>query len=90
VNWDKIQTILSNSVLATIATATTAIIIIIITTNATSTGGEGAGAIQAALCNNSTSAATSILPISSTTMANLGIPLTDSTAMGFTLGFLKG
>jgi hypothetical protein len=85
VNWDKIQTILSNSVLATIATAT-----IIITTNATPTGGEGAGAIQAALCNNSTSAATSILPISSTTMANLGIPLTDSTAMGFTLGFLKG
>jgi uncharacterized membrane protein (Fun14 family) len=82
VNWDKIQTI-SNGVLSTIAT----------TTNATSTtgGGVGVGQIQAILGNNSTAAAaaTHILPITST-LANLGIPLTGSTAMGFTLGILKG
>src|SRR4026208_1325584 len=48
VNWDKLQTI-SNSVLSTITTATT---------NATSTtGGVGAGPIQAILGNNSTAAA---------------------------------
>ena len=71
VNWDKLQTI-SNGVLSTIA-ATAA------TTNATSTtGGVGAGPIQAILGNN-TGAAASILPITST-MANLGIPLTGSTA----------
>jgi uncharacterized membrane protein (Fun14 family) len=81
VNWDKLQTI-SNSVLSTIATTTA-------TTNATSTtGGVGAGPIQAILGNN-TGAAASILPIMSK-MANLGIPLTGSTAMGFTLGILKG
>jgi uncharacterized membrane protein (Fun14 family) len=80
VNWDKIQTI-SNSVLSTIATTTT---------NVTSTGGGGGvGPIQAILGNNSTAAASAILPITST-MANLGIPLTGSTAMGFTLGILKG
>ena len=82
VNWDKIQTI-SNGVLTTITT----------TTNATSTtGGVGAGPIQAILGNNSTAAAaaaTHILPITST-LANLGIPLTGSTAMGFTFGILKG
>ena len=80
VNWDKIQTI-SNGVLTTITT----------TTNATSTtGGVGAGPIQAILGNNSTAAAaTHILPITST-LANLGIPLTGSTAMGFTFGFVKG
>jgi uncharacterized membrane protein (Fun14 family) len=80
VNWDKLQTI-SNSVLLTITT----------TSNATSTtggGGGGMGAIQAFLGNNST-AASSILPITST-MANLGIPLTGSTAMGFTIGIIKG
>ena len=77
-NWDKLQTI-SNSVLSTITTAT----------NATTTGGGiGAGPIQAILGNN-TGAAASILPITST-MANLGIPLTGSTAMGFTIGLLKG
>ena len=87
VNWDKLQTI-SNGVLSTIA-ATAA------TTNATSTtgGGVGAGPIQAILGNNSTAAAaaaaTHILPITST-LANLGIPLTGSTAMGFTIGILKG
>jgi uncharacterized membrane protein (Fun14 family) len=81
VNWDRLQMI-SNGVLSTIATATT--------TNATSTGGVGAGPIQAILGNNSTAAASAILPITSTTMANLGIPLTGSTAMGFTLGILKG
>jgi uncharacterized membrane protein (Fun14 family) len=83
VNWDKQQTI-SNSVLSTITTATA-------TTNATSTiGGGGIGSIQAILGNNSTAAAaTAILPITST-MANLGIPLTGSTAMGFTIGVLKG
>jgi uncharacterized membrane protein (Fun14 family) len=76
VNWDKIQTI-SNGVLSTIATATT---------NVTSTGGGGGvKPIQAILGNNSTAAANAILP-----MANLGIPLTGSTAMGFTIGFLKG
>jgi hypothetical protein len=79
VNWDKIQTI-SNSVLSTIAT----------TTNATTSTTGGVGPIQAFLGNNSTTAAASILPITSTTMANLGIPLTGSTAMGFTIGFLKG
>ena len=79
VNWDKIQTI-SNGVLSTITT----------TTNATTTGsGVGLGSIQAILGNNST-AATHILPITSTTLANLGIPLTGSTAMGFTIGLLKG
>jgi uncharacterized membrane protein (Fun14 family) len=81
VNWDKLQTI-SNSVLSTITTTTA-------TTNATSTSGGGLGSIQAILGNNSTSAATAILPITST-MANLGIPLTGSTAMGFTLGLIKG
>jgi uncharacterized membrane protein (Fun14 family) len=78
VNWDKLQTI-SNSVLSTITTTAT---------NATSTGGGGMGAIQSILGNNSTAAA-SILPITNT-MANLGIPLTGSTAMGFTIGLLKG
>jgi uncharacterized membrane protein (Fun14 family) len=78
VNWDKLQTI-SNSVLLTITTIS----------NATSTtDGGGMGAIQAFLGNNST-AASSILPITST-MANLGIPLTGSTAMGFTIGIIKG
>jgi uncharacterized membrane protein (Fun14 family) len=82
VNWDKLQTI-SNSVLSTITTTVT-------TTNATSTtGGIGVGPIQSILGNNSTTAANAILPITST-MANLGIPLTGSTAMGLTLGFLKG
>jgi uncharacterized membrane protein (Fun14 family) len=80
VNWDKLQTI-SNSILSTITTATA--------TNATTTGGEGVGPIQSILGNNSTAAASAILPITST-MANLGIPLTGSTAMGFTIGILKG
>jgi uncharacterized membrane protein (Fun14 family) len=79
VNWDKLQTI-SNSVLSTIAT----------TTNATATGGGvGVGSIQSILGNNSTAAASAILPITST-MTNLGIPLTGSTAMGFTIGIMKG
>ena len=79
VNWDKLQTV-SNSILSTIGT----------TTNATSTtGGGGMGAIQSILGNNSTAAATHILPIT-TTMANLGIPLTGSTAMGFAIGIMKG
>jgi uncharacterized membrane protein (Fun14 family) len=78
VNWDKLQ-IISNSILSTIGT----------TANATSTSGGGVGSIQAILSNNSTGAAASaILPITST-MANLGIPLTGSSAMGLTLGFLK-
>jgi uncharacterized membrane protein (Fun14 family) len=76
VNWDKLQTI-SNSILSTITT----------TTNATSTG-IGMGPIQAILGNN-TGAAAAISPITST-MANLGIPLTGSTAMGFTIGIIKG
>jgi uncharacterized membrane protein (Fun14 family) len=80
VNWDKLQ-IISNSILSTIGTATNA--------TAATTGG-GVGPIQAILGNNSTgSAAASILPIT-TTMANLGIPLTGSTAIGFTLGIVKG
>jgi uncharacterized membrane protein (Fun14 family) len=80
VNWDKLQTI-SNSILSTIGT----------TTNATTTTGGGLGPIQAILGNNSTgsTAASAILPIT-TTMTNLGIPLTGSTAIGLTLGFLKG
>ena len=81
VNWDKLQTV-SNSILSTITSATT--------TNATSTTGGGVGSIQAILGNNSTAAAASILPITNTTMANLGIPLTGSTAIGFTLGIVKG
>jgi uncharacterized membrane protein (Fun14 family) len=80
VNWDKIQMI-SNSVLSTIATTPTT------TTNATSTGGV-TGSIPSILGNN-TGAAAAILPITNT-MANLGIPLTGSTAMGFTLGIIKG
>jgi uncharacterized membrane protein (Fun14 family) len=80
INWDRLQTI-SNSVLSTITTTSTA--------NATNTEGGGMGAIQAFLGNNSTAAATHILPITST-MANLGIPLTGSTAMGFTIGIIKG
>jgi uncharacterized membrane protein (Fun14 family) len=79
VNWDKLQTV-SNSILSTITTTAT--------TNATTTTGGGVGPIQAFLGNNAT-AATHILPIT-TTMANLGIPLTGSTAIGLTLGFLKG
>jgi uncharacterized membrane protein (Fun14 family) len=81
IHWDKLQTI-SNGVLSTITTATT---------NATTTTGVGVVPIQAILGNNSTvtAAATAILPITST-MAHLGIPLTGSTAMGFTIGFLKG
>jgi uncharacterized membrane protein (Fun14 family) len=79
VNWDRLQTI-SNGILSTITTATT---------NATSTSGR-VGSIQAFLGNNSTAAAaTHILPITST-MANLGIPLTGSTSIGFTRGILKG
>jgi len=67
VNWEKLQTI-SNGILSTITTTAA--------TNATSTtGGVGAGPIQAILGNNSTAAAaTHILPITST-LANLGIPL---------------
>jgi uncharacterized membrane protein (Fun14 family) len=79
VNWDKLQ-IISNSVLSTIGTATNA--------TAATTGG-GVGSIQSILGNNSTAAATHILPITAT-MANLGIPLTGSTAIGFTLGIMKG
>ena len=81
VNWDKLQ-IISNSILSTIGTATNA--------TAATTGG-GVGSIQAILGNNSTgsAAANAILPITST-MANLGIPLTGSTAIGFTLGIVKG
>jgi uncharacterized membrane protein (Fun14 family) len=78
VNWDKLQ-IISNSILSTIGTAT----------NATSTSGGGLGPIQSILGNNTGAAAASILPITNT-MANLGIPLTGSTAMGFTIGLLKG
>jgi uncharacterized membrane protein (Fun14 family) len=82
VNWDKLQ-IISNSILSTIATTAA-------TTNATSITGGGVGSIQSILGNNSTGAAASaILPITST-MANLGIPLTGSTAMGFTIGIIKG
>jgi uncharacterized membrane protein (Fun14 family) len=79
VNWDKLQ-IISNSILSTIATTTT---------NATTTTGGGVGPIQSILGNNSTAAASAILPITST-MANLGIPLTGSTVMGFAIGIMKG
>jgi uncharacterized membrane protein (Fun14 family) len=79
VNWDKLQMI-SNSILSTIGT----------TTNATTTTGGGVGPIQAILGNNSTAAAASAILSLTSTMANLGIPLTGSTAMGFTIGLLKG
>jgi len=55
----------------------------------TTGGGVGMGSIQSILGNNSTAAASAILPITST-LANLGIPLTGSTAIGFTIGILKG
>jgi uncharacterized membrane protein (Fun14 family) len=79
VNWDKLQMI-SNGVLSTITTTTAA-------TNATATDGGVGLSIQSILGNNSTAA--SFLPITNT-MSNLGIPLTGSTAMGFTIGILKG
>jgi uncharacterized membrane protein (Fun14 family) len=80
VNWDKLQTI-SNGVLSTIATTAT-------NTTSTSAGGVGLS-IPSILGNNTGAAATAILPITNS-MANLGIPLTGSTAMGFTIGFFKG
>jgi len=79
VNWDKLQ-IISNSVLSTIATTAT---------NATSTSAGGVGLSIPSILGNNTGAAAAILPITST-MANLGIPLTGSTAIGFTLGIVKG
>ena len=79
VNWDKLQTI-SNGVLSTIATTTT---------NATSTSAGGVGLSIQSILGNNTGAAAAILPITNT-MTNLGIPLTGSTAMGFTLGLIKG
>ena len=81
VNWDKLQ-IISNNVLSTITTTAA--------TNATSTSAGGAGvSIPSILGNNTGAAAASILPITNT-MANLGIPLTGSSAIGFTLGIMKG
>jgi uncharacterized membrane protein (Fun14 family) len=80
VNWDKLQTI-SNGVLSTIAITATA--------NSTSTSAGGAGLSIPSILGNNTGAAAAILPITST-MASLGIPLTGSTAMGFTIGILKG
>jgi uncharacterized membrane protein (Fun14 family) len=79
VNWDKLQTI-SNGVLSTIATTAT---------NTTSTSAGGVGLSIPSILGNNTGAAAAILPITNT-MANLGIPLTGSTAMGFTIGFFKG
>jgi uncharacterized membrane protein (Fun14 family) len=76
INWDRLETI-SNSVLSTIAT----------TANSTTTA--GGLSIPSILGNNTGAAAASILPITNT-MTNLGIPLTGSTAMGFTIGILKG
>jgi uncharacterized membrane protein (Fun14 family) len=78
VNWDKLQ-VISNSVLSTIATTTA---------NSTSTTG-GAGLSIPSILGNNTGAAAAILPITST-MANLGIPLTGSTAIGFAIGIMKG
>src|SRR2546423_11242024 len=69
VNWDKLQTI-SNGVLSTIGTTAA-------TTNATSIGGVGLS-IPSVLGNNTGAAAASILPMTTTTLANLGIPLTGS------------
>jgi uncharacterized membrane protein (Fun14 family) len=53
---------------------------IVSTVNSTAYGGVG---------GNHT-AAPSILPTTTMTMTNLGIPLTGSTAVGFTIGILKG
>ena len=69
----KLQPI-SNGILSTIGTTTNA--------TTTTTGGEGVGPIQAILGNNPTAAVSVVLPITNT-MANLGIPLTGSTAKGF-------
>jgi uncharacterized membrane protein (Fun14 family) len=78
VNWDKLQ-VISNGVLSTIAT----------TANSTSATGGGAGLSIPSFLGNNTGAAAAIVPITST-IANLGIPLTGSTAMGFTIGLFKG
>jgi hypothetical protein len=59
------------------------------TTNATSTSAGGVGLSIQSILGNNTGAADAILPITST-LANFGIPLTGSTAMGFTLGLIKG
>ena len=40
-------------------------------------------------CKRHTISSSAILPITNT-MANPGIPLTGSTAMGFTIGIIKG
>lgn len=40
-------------------------------------------------CKSHTISSSAILPITNT-MANPGIPLTGSTAMGFTIGIIKG
>ena len=79
VNWDKLQTI-SNGVLSTITTTAT---------NATSTSAGGVGLSIPSILGNNTGAAAAILPITNT-MTNLGIPLTGSSAIGFTLGKIKG
>jgi len=55
-------------------------------TNATITTTTAAGGGSIPTIGNTT---TAILPITNT-IANLGIPLTGSAAMGFTIGFLKG
>ena len=54
-------------------------------TNATITTAAGGGGSIPNIGNSTTT----ILPITNT-MANFGIPLTGSAAMGFTIGFLKG
>ena len=68
---------------------TSSTIVAATTTDMTASSGGGVRPIQAILGKNSTAAATSVLPITST-MANPGISLTGSTAMGFTIGLFKG
>jgi uncharacterized membrane protein (Fun14 family) len=53
---------------------------IVNTVNSTASGGVG----------GSPTAASSFLPATITTMTNLGIPLTGSTALGFAIGIMKG
>jgi hypothetical protein len=78
IHRDKLQTI-SNSILSTITT-----------TNATTTTGRGGVSIPAILSNNTRATASAILPMTTTaTLANLSIPLTGSTATGFTIGLIK-
>jgi uncharacterized membrane protein (Fun14 family) len=76
-NWDKLQAV-SQNIISALTSA--------VTTTTTTAGGGG---VSIPSISNTT--ASTILPTTwITTMANFGIPLTGSAAMGFTIGFMKG